>query len=242
STTNKHPSMLEGHDPAPIYKCLAAKVQDPASLVAIKKALHDIPWILVSGRMFTVDRVAFKMEYNLSPHFVQVPSSSLDSLYRSLGVRDNIHYRDIESILITVASNYQHDERLTDEDVALVCRLLCALSNERNRTRSPELPVLTKDGSLKRVADVVYDDRSAHRGRSEDNQMPYTFLHDGIPKDVAQRLQVDMFSVRTWQENQDTAFEPFFQQEDIVDRIKGILNDYDPSSIFNEFLQNASDA
>lgn len=37
-------------------------------------------------------------------------------------------------------------------------------------------------------------------------------------------------------------FEPFFQQENIVDRIKGILNDYDPSSIFNEFLQNASDA
>ncbi|KAF9138561.1 hypothetical protein BGX30_008999, partial [Mortierella sp. GBA39] len=38
------------------------------------------------------------------------------------------------------------------------------------------------------------------------------------------------------------SFDPFFQQENIVDRIEGILNDYDPSSIFNEFLQNASDA
>ncbi|KAG9061096.1 hypothetical protein KI688_007725 [Linnemannia hyalina] len=38
------------------------------------------------------------------------------------------------------------------------------------------------------------------------------------------------------------SFDPFYQQENIVDRIKGILNDYDPSNIFNEFLQNASDA
>ncbi|KAG0271271.1 hypothetical protein BGZ95_000930, partial [Linnemannia exigua] len=241
-TTNKHPSMFEDYDLAPIYKCLATKVQDPASLVAIKKALHDIPWILVSGRMYTVDRVAFKMEYNLSPHFVQVPSSSLNRLYRSLGVRDNIHYRDIESILTSVASNHQDGKCLSDEDATLVRRLLFALSNEGTRTWSPELLVLTKDGSLKRTADVVYDDRSALRGRSQDYLMPYTFLDDGIPKDVAQRLQIDMFSDRTRQESKDTEFKPFFQQEDIVDRIKGILNDYDPSSIFNEFLQNASDA
>ncbi|KAF9943458.1 hypothetical protein BGZ70_005944, partial [Mortierella alpina] len=31
-------------------------------------------------------------------------------------------------------------------------------------------------------------------------------------------------------------------QEDIVDRIRNVLNDYDPSSIFTEFLQNAADA
>ncbi|KAG0367965.1 hypothetical protein BGX24_003020, partial [Mortierella sp. AD032] len=241
-TTNINSSRLDGHDFAPIYKHLAAKVQDHTSLVAIKKALHGIPWILVSGRLYTVDRVVFQLDYNLSPHFVQVTSSSLYSLYRSLGVRDNIHYRDIESTLMIIAKNYQDSECLSDEDATLVRRLLFALSNDITRTWSPELPVLTKDGSLKRTADVVYDDRSARCGRLGNDSMPYNFLDDGIPKGVAQRLQIDMFSDRTRQESKDAEFKPFFQQEDIVDRIKGILNDYDPSGIFNEYLQNASDA
>lgn len=241
-TATNHPSRLEDHKVASIYKYLAAKVQDHASLVAIKKALHNTPWILVSGRIYSIDRVAFKLDYNLSPYFAQVPPSSLDSLYRSLGVRDSIHYRDIESIMVTISSGYQHGERLNDEDATLVRRLLFALSNESARIWSPELLVLTKDGSLRRMADVVYDDRSARRGRLEDDPMSYSFLDDGIPKDVAQQLQIDMFSDRTWLESKDTEFKPFFQQEDIVDRIKGILNDYDPTGIFNEYLQNASDA
>ncbi|KAG0265639.1 hypothetical protein BGZ95_003270 [Linnemannia exigua] len=241
-TTNNHPSKLEYHDVMPIYRYLAAKVQDRSSLTSIKKRLHDIPWILVSKRMYTTDRVAFKMDHNLSPHFVQVPSSGLDGLYRSLGVRDNIHYSDIESTLMNIASNHQDGECLADEDAALVRRLLFALSKEKTRAWSPELPVLTRNGFLKRAADVVYDDRSARHVGSGDHLLSYSFLDDGIPKDVAQRLQIIMFSVRTWQESKDTAFEPFFQQEDIVTRIKGILNDYDPPGIFNEYLQNASDA
>ncbi|KAG0369122.1 hypothetical protein BGX24_002544 [Mortierella sp. AD032] len=241
-TAKNHPPRLEDHDLVPIYKYLAAKVKSHGSLVAIQKALCDIPWILVSGRMYSVDRVAFQINHNLSPHFVQVPSSSLDNLYRSLGVRNNIQYRDIESTLMTIASNRQDSERLADEDADLVRRLLYALSNDRARSWSPELPVLTKDGFLRRAADVVYDDRSARDAGSGDDLPSYTFLDYGIPKDVAQRLQIVMFSVRTWQESKDTAFEPFFQQENIVDRIKSILNDYDPLSIFNEYLQNASDA
>ncbi|KAG0058784.1 hypothetical protein BGZ89_000970 [Linnemannia elongata] len=241
-TVTNLPSKLEDREVAPIYEYLAEKVQDRGSLVAIRKALNNTPWILVSGRMYTVDRVAFKMDCNLSPHFVQVPSSSLKNLYQSLGVRDSILCHDIESNLATVSSRYQHGKRLSDEDATLVRRLLFALSKETTRTWSPELLVLTKDGSLKRKADVVYDDRSARRGRLEGDPTSYSFLDDGIPKDVAQRLQIDMFSDRTWQESKDTEFKPFFQQEDIVDRIKGILNDYDPTGIFNEYLQNASDA
>ncbi|KAF9122504.1 hypothetical protein BGW39_009706 [Mortierella sp. 14UC] len=241
-TTTNNSSNLEDHDVAPIYKYLAAKVQDRASLIAIKESLSDRPWILVSGRLYSVDRVAFKMEYDLRPHFVQVPSSSLDSLYRSLGVRENIHYRDFESILANLALNNQGDECLSFDDASLVRRLLFALSHEKARKWSPELPVLTKDGYLKRAADVVYDDRSARQAGSDDNLLTYTFLDNGIPKDVAQRLKIAMFSVRTSEESKDVAFQPFFQQEDIVNRIKGILTDYDPSGIFNEYLQNASDA
>ncbi|KAG0069395.1 hypothetical protein BGZ89_002962 [Linnemannia elongata] len=235
-------SQLTDLDALPIYRYFAEKVQDPASLVFLKKELGNRPWILVSGTLYAVDRVAFNLHHNLKPQFAQVPSSSLDGLFRAFGVREYISQGDIEAILATIGSNYDGDEHLSDKDCDLVRRLLTSLAYMKSKPLTPDLPVLTKGGYLKRAVDVVYDDRASRRGGSDDDLLSYTFLDDGIPKDVARRLEITMFSVRTWEESKDTAFESFFQQEDIVDRIKGILNDYDPFGIFNEYLQNASDA
>ncbi|KAF9121250.1 hypothetical protein BG015_005875, partial [Linnemannia schmuckeri] len=169
-------------------------------------------------------------------------SSSLDGLYRALGVRESIHQKDIEVLLTSVASKYSDGERLSGDDAELVRRLLVGMAYLNARTWSPKLPVLTKGGYLRLAADVVYDDRGTLRGGSDDGLLPYTFLDDGIPKEVARRLQIPMLSFLTLEESKYPEFESFFQQEDIVDRIKGILNDYDASGIFNEYLQNASDA
>ncbi|KAF9900752.1 hypothetical protein EC991_006925 [Linnemannia zychae] len=242
STTTNQLSMLEDQDVTPIYKHLAKKVQDSGALRTTEKRLRGRPWILISRRLYTVDRVAFKMEYDLTPHFAQLPSSSLDDLYKSLGVRKNIDQLDIEATLKSVASNYKDGERLTEEDIILVRRLLCALSLQSEGTVKHDLPVLTRDGSLKRADEVVYDDRSARQAASSDSVLLYTFLDSGIPINVARKLQITMLSNRTLEKSKDVAFESFFQKEDIVDRIRSILNDYDPSNIFNEFLQNASDA
>ncbi|KAK5805609.1 hypothetical protein F5H01DRAFT_397308 [Linnemannia elongata] len=242
SITGGSTIQLANQDVSSIYKYLALKVQNPVSLAAIEKVLSNRPWILVSGTLYTVDRVAFKLDNNLRPQFAQVASSSLDDLFLALGVRESISQRDIEAILATIRSNYDNTERLSNKDADLVRRLLTALAHMKSKRLTSDLPVLTKGGYLKRAADVVYDDRASRRGGSDDDQLPYTFLDDDISKTVAQCLQIDMFSVRAWEECKDTTFEPFFQQEDIVDRIKGILNDYDPSGIFIEYLQNASDA
>ncbi|KAG0048373.1 hypothetical protein BGZ89_004622, partial [Linnemannia elongata] len=236
------PSRLADQDVLPIYSYFAGKVQDPASLIFIKKELGNRPWILVSGTLYAADRVAFKMEYDLRPQFAQVPMSSLDGMYRALGVCENIHHRDIMALLTSVASKYSDGEFVTVDDARLVRRLLIGMASVNTGTGSPDLPVLTKGGYLRRAADVVYDDRASRRGGLDDDLLPCTFLDDGIPKTVAQCLQIDMFSVRTWEGSKDSTFVPFFQEEKIVDRIKGILNDYDPSGIFNEYLQNASDA
>ncbi|KAF9278283.1 hypothetical protein BGZ88_000652 [Linnemannia elongata] len=242
SITGGSTIQLANQDVSSIYKYLALKVQNPVSLAAIEKVLSNRPWILVSGTLYTVDRVAFKLDNILRPQFAQVASSSLDDLFRALGVRENIHQRDIKALLASVALKYSVDKPVSDDDGRLVCRLLAGMASVNTGTWSPDFLVLTKSRYLKPAADIVYDDRTTQRGRSDDALLPYTFLDDSISKTVAQRLQIAMFSVRTWEESKVTAFEPFFQQEDIVDRIKGILNDYDPSGIFNEYLQNASDA
>ncbi|KAF9082916.1 hypothetical protein BGX23_011960, partial [Mortierella sp. AD031] len=232
---------LDDQDVLPIYKYLSGMIQDSTSLATIKSALCDRPWILISGTLHRVDRIALEMDFDLKPHFVKVPASNFDELYLALGARRNVDRGEIETILKGVGSKYQTGERVSKEDIDLVHRLLNAIAYGFPTGWSSELPVLTKDGCLKRAADVLYDDRSARNTRSDaDNR--YTFIDGRISKDMAQRLQIAMFSVRTWEESRDNAFEPFFQEENIVDRIKGILNDYDPSSILNEFLQNASDA
>lgn len=235
-------STLNSLDILPIYQYLAEKVKEPQSLKLITSRLQDRAWVLVSGTFYKVDRVALKMHCDLQPHFVQIPASDLDDLFLALGVREHIRQEDIESILISVGSKYSEGEHISATDADLVCRLLTGIADGDNPTWSANLLVLTEDGTLKRAGDVVYNDTSAREEDPGAGDVIYTFVHRRISYATAERLKITMFSERCWQDTQDNSFDPFFQQEDIVDRIKGILNDYDPSSIFNEFLQNAADA
>ncbi|KAH7034435.1 hypothetical protein BKA57DRAFT_476210 [Linnemannia elongata] len=240
--TKRRQKTLNSLDVMTIYQHLAEKIKEPESLKVIRSELQDQAWVLVSGEFYTVDRVALKMHCDLQPHFLQVSASGLDDFYLALGVREQIRQEDIEGILASVRSKYEADEPISPTDASLVCRLLSAIADVDNPTWSADLLVLTEDGTLKRAADVVYDDVNVRQGDLGAEDLPYTFVHRKISYDTADRLQITMFSVRCWEDTKDNSFDPFFQQENIVDRIKGILNDYDPSSIFNEFLQNASDA
>ncbi|KAF8946486.1 hypothetical protein BGZ47_000428 [Haplosporangium gracile] len=233
---------LNNLDIMPIYEYLAEKVKKPESLKFIKSTLRNQAWVLVSGAFYMVDRVALKMHCDLQPHFVQVPAADLDDLYLALGVREHIQQVDMEDILASVGSKYGADESISATDADLVYRLLAGIADGHNPTWSADLLMLTEDGTLKRAADVVYDDVNVRKSDLGAGELPYTFVHRRISHEMAERLKITMFSARCWEDAKDNSFDPFFQQEKIVDRIKGILNDYDPSSIFNEFLQNASDA
>ncbi|KAF9923111.1 hypothetical protein FBU30_006781 [Linnemannia zychae] len=232
---------LEEQDLLPIYKYLADKVHDPLSKKTIIKTLSNKSWIMIHGRLYSMDKVAFKMEHELSPYYVQLPRSDSNGLFRELGVREDINQNYLVAILDKINASYGDNECLRLDDAELARKVLNVLSKMELTDALPDLPVLTKDGSLRRLKDVVYDDRSTRR-RSNDEALPYIFLDSAISKATAQGLLIDMFSVRTWQESRDPSFAPFFQEESIVNRIKNILKDYEPSGIFNEYLQNASDA
>ncbi|KAI1277383.1 hypothetical protein EDD11_001723, partial [Mortierella claussenii] len=121
---------------------------------------------------------------------------------------------------------------------------------------SPDILIPTMDGRLCKIADVVFDDVNAHNTRSnvwgieggeqdqEDgsSSLQYTFASPLITLLLADKLHIPMFSTKSWDDQRDSTFEPWAQEEKIVERIRNILNDYDPASIFTEFLQNAADA
>ncbi|KAF9980129.1 hypothetical protein BGZ75_008779 [Mortierella antarctica] len=228
-----------------IYRYLLEQVSDPAALLAAKAALQLRPWILINGTLHTADRVALKMTCDLSPHYLQITPSKMDDLFLAMGVREHVRQEDLQEIIETVASKYSEDESLSNVDVELVVKLLDSIANGPLFQWSPELLVLTEHSQLRKITGVVFDDAQARKSLSEgweaeSTEMPYTFVSDRISRFVAERLQINMLSAQCWQ--MDSTFETWAQQEDIIDRIRNVLNDYDPSSILTEFLQNAADA
>ncbi|KAF9920082.1 hypothetical protein FBU30_010134 [Linnemannia zychae] len=240
-STSNNTTNLREQDFLPIYRYLTVMIDDQFSLDMIKTTLQGRSWIIIHGMLYNVEQAVFKLEYDLSPYYVQLPQSNLDKLFRKLGVREYFNHHDLVALLKSIASNYGNDEPLSFDDYALTRKILTALSTIKSKRYPPDLPVLIMGGSFKPLAEVVFDDRST-RQRSDDKSSQYIFLDESLSKSTATGLGIPMFSVRTLEESKDTEFEPFFQEEKIVDRIRGILRDYDPKGIFNEYLQNASDA
>ncbi|KAF9140341.1 hypothetical protein BG015_001698, partial [Linnemannia schmuckeri] len=242
SKQEKGNTSIDSLDIRPIYQYLSDRIKDPMVFKDVKERLQNKPWVLVSGTFYTVDRVALKMHCDLHPHYVQLSPSNLNDFYLALGVREHVRQEDMEGILADIGSKYPDGRSLSQEDADLVYRLLTAIAYGQSPEWSADMLLLTQDGELKRAADVVYDDVNVRQSDLGAGELLYTFAHRRISLDMAVRLKIKMLSVQFWDEAKDNSFDPFFQQENIVDRIKGILNDYDPSSLFNEFLQNASDA
>ncbi|KAF8976283.1 hypothetical protein BGZ46_008399 [Entomortierella lignicola] len=226
-----------------IYRYLMKHINNHEALSAMKGVLDSQPWILVNGTLHPTDRVALNISFDLVPHFVQIRSPGLEKLFLAMGVRQEVVQKDLEGIISKVASRYGDEESLSDTDAELVLKVLKFIAIG-DTYFSDKLQVLTQDNRLRLVNEVVYDDLSQRRDPlSEDyDEDSYTFASNRIRHAVAETLGIPMFSARYLSDQRDTTFEPWAQEENIGTRIKNLLNDYDPSSLFSEFLQNAADA
>ncbi|KAF8961906.1 hypothetical protein BGZ46_001262 [Entomortierella lignicola] len=225
-----------------IYHYLLKHINDNEALSMIKDALNSQPWILVNGTLHPTDRVTLNTSFDLAPHFVQIRSTGLEKLFLAMGVRNKIGQADLEGIISEIASQYGHDESLSDVDVELVVRILNHIAVHKAYWSS-KLLVLTQDNRLRQVNEVVYDDLSQRGDVSlQEYDDSYTFVSNEIGYVAAVELHIPLYSARYWNDQTDSTFEPWAQEEDIVARIGNVLNDYDPSNLFLEFLQNAADA
>ncbi|KAG0008619.1 hypothetical protein BGZ80_003236 [Entomortierella chlamydospora] len=225
-----------------IYRYLMGQTKDLRALSIMKETLDSLHWILVNGKLYPVSRVTLSMAFNLAPHFVQIKSVGLDDLFIAMGVRRTVGQTDLEGIISEIGSQYRKGESLSGTDAELVIELLKRIAAD-GVYWSSELLILTQDNKLRKITEVVYDDLTDKSAISlEEDDVQYTFANGKIGIFVASTLQIPMYSARYWNDQRDSTFEPWAQEEDIVARIGSVLNDYDPSSIFVEFLQNAADA
>ncbi|GJJ71850.1 sacsin [Entomortierella parvispora] len=233
-----------------IYRDLLGRVHDPRSLATIKKTVGPRKWILVNKKLYATDRVAFSMPSFLAPRSVQIPSIGFNVLFRAVGVPESVEADDLQGMLRELAEQYDEDTPLSEEDALLAVRILdhiaTTLPNSGKDDDLSDLLVLTQDSKLCKIDKVVYDDVNASQEsadiRTDSDEETYIMVSSKISHHVATKLKITMLSTQYWHAKKDPDFEPWAQQEHIVDRIRNILNDYDPSSIFKEFLQNAEDA
>ena len=233
-----------------IYQDLLGRVRDLTALAAIREAVGSQKWILVNKKLYATDRVAFSVPSFLAPKSVQLPSTVLDPLFKALGVPESVEVKDLQGLIRELAAQYGEGASLSEEDAMLVTRILEHIAtnppNSEEHGDLSDLLILTQDSKLCRIDKVVYDDVNASQESSDiwadSDEETYTTASLKISHDVATKLKITMLSTQYWHAKKDPDLEPWAQQEDIVDRIKNILNDYDPSSIFQEFLQNAEDA
>ncbi|KAF9920488.1 hypothetical protein BGZ65_011210, partial [Modicella reniformis] len=124
---------------------------------------------------------------------------------------------------------------VSETDSDFVVKILQGMTDEDvNFQWTADLLIPTADNLLCKITDVVYDDVKARDG----NAPSYRITSSKISKPMAEKLQISMLSTRCWNDIKES----WSQEEGILNRILNILNDYHPSSIFSEFLQNAADA
>ncbi|KAG0003501.1 hypothetical protein BGZ65_001641 [Modicella reniformis] len=169
-----------------------------------------------------------------------------------MGVRATVGQADLQTLITDVADRYGDVESVPQADLDFVVKILQAMINKDFKFRwNPELLIPTADNLLCRVANVVFDDVGAQTKPSGtlgaeptdgngSNTSSYKFVSSKITRNMADMLQISMLSTRSWNDQKVSWSQT--QEEDIVGRIVNIMNDYDHSSIFTEFLQNAADA
>ncbi|KAF9342928.1 hypothetical protein BGX34_007474, partial [Mortierella sp. NVP85] len=163
-----------------------------------------------------------------------------------MGVRQRVGQADLEGLISAVKTRHGECERISEDDLDFVVRILDAMTNSHTRfQRSESLLIPTAENQLRKIEDVVYDDLGTQvdkLGIWEMESSLYTFANRKVSKSLAEILDITMLSDRCVEEQRDPTFKPLLHKENILDRNASILNDYDPSSIFTEFLQNAADA
>ncbi|KAF9436498.1 hypothetical protein BGZ76_003753 [Entomortierella beljakovae] len=232
-----------------MYKYMKDEMSKPGALEMMKRTLKDRAWIFINGQLYTADRVTLQSSTDLTPFIMQYKSRHFDPFFLAMGVRKDVTQSDLQDILKTIANKYsgRKDDKLSASDSGLANKLLIGIAEAGEYTWNPKLLVLTDEKRLVEIKYVLFDDINARqdavlRDIILEKNSGYKFLNDDITRTVAEKLAIRMLSAQYWNDTQDSTFEGWAQEEDIMDRIRNILNDYLPTSVVVEFLQNAADA
>ena len=233
-----------------IYQFLNKAVEEhPDDAKAKLHQLKDQPVIRLGSEFLVASKVAFSLEFNCSPELFGIGDDRVKRHRRfltALGVKERFEVKDLIDILQKKKSLFQ-DTALSQNEFQLIFRLILCLSNLMGKSgltyediseNYGKDNILAPDTSqiLRPTHMLCFDDCDDIEATSS-----MKFVHQNVSPAAAERLGV--LTKRT-KHIEDCSIEiPFEQKEELVTRLKRLLDGYPcDAAILKELIQNADDA
>ena len=166
-------------------------------------------------------------------------------LYLKLGLKQSLEVKDIVRVLHSFQQKFGH-KSLPEKRLQRISSILGCLKKraEKSKVELKDFDVYApnEEGILKLSNELYYNDA---KGIGTSGKYKGFYIHEDIPKSVVEKIGVKMIKAESLQ-SMKSKFpfgNAFGQKEELVTRIKNILNEYDGEiDIFKELIQNADDS
>ena len=226
-------------------------------LVSNLKQLQKFIW--QEGCFLGSNQVLRHWQQKCIPYMCELSSENKDfmSLWSVVGVKQEATLEVLVDILQRIASDHSTHTPISDEilkfvafvagELYLKLHIVCVnIKDYSSKIYLPDKNRIMR--TVSQLADNVSKDwlKSSSAYQKFLSSGSGYFVHESIPRDHAIKLGVKPLLDAVVEEFEDSKFlegTDFGQEEELCDRLNGILEKYPPNtSIFKEFIQNADDA
>ena len=212
------------------------------------KPLENENIILLESELLPVSKVAFSIGFNCIPELYEIGKNKVSNykpFLQAVGVKEHIEVQDVVGIL--QRKRHQFDvQSLPSDELQLILQLLELLSSlmRNQQLRYQDIAHLGQENIVAPDMDMVL--RPTFRLCLDDMKFKEAsksmrFVHIAVSRSVAESIGI---STKKRKYVQDCSRGiPFEQKEELVTRLKGLLDGYPCDiGILKEMIQNADDA
>ena len=212
------------------------------------KPLENRNIILFESELLPVSKVAFSVGYNCIPELYEIKRNKLSKykpFLQGVGVKEHVEVQDVIGIL--QRKRLQFDaQSLPPDELQLIFQLLELLSSlmRNGQLRYQDICHLGQDNIVAPDTDMILRPTTTlclDDMKFKEASKSMRFVHSSISRTVAESIGI---STKKRKFLQDCSIGmPFEQKEELVTRLKGLLDGYPCDiGIMKELIQNADDA
>ncbi|KAM9962095.1 hypothetical protein ACTFIR_004979 [Dictyostelium discoideum] len=205
-----------------------------------KKKISQIKLIWLDGQLVPKQNIFYNSpnpNLDFKPYFFFTKPKQ-EHLFKFLKLKDKPDLKDFIRLIKSIQDTYDKDSSNSIDLFELVIYSLQNPAFNKDSLIDSKIKLPTTDNQFVEFKKVIYIDHSCLPQEFID--LGHSALHNKISENTASKLSIIKLSQLI---QSQVAFDHSFgQKEEIVDRLKQILNDYKVEVFLNEMVQNAHDA
>ena len=226
-----------------IYEFFSERIVEEAKIQNSLTELRKRNWLFLQGKFVPSKKVAFTSNGDGAPFLFTLPTNykrEYRHLFEAMKIKHSFVVEDYINALYELKSCKQGSTLTKDElQIAIFFVTQIDVQNPAVKDHYGKIPLPDTDSILRRSRDVTVNLDLWLKDR--DNNVK---VHEKIPPQTARALGAKSLKsvvLKKYSHRIDYG-ESFGQQEDLTDRLKGILDGYPEDGILKELVQNADDA